>query len=290
MNAALLEQETHRQAILQAMGLEVWLPRQQLPHAAPTPDWLLDWDSAASSMAVATASTPSPAPVSSAPVAPSQSAPAATSNSGKTQAQIQMEQVRQVLQQAQSAARTAAPPQPVAVDTPVVVEQPAPATVPFPRFSLQLLRSGNCLLLVDLPMGEPFQARDPEYLLLKDILRAAGLNDAPSMLRNGEAIRWPILSKGNLAQEQGAEQARTFVRELLLHESSQQQCVMLWLMGGNAVTYANREDDEAEEFSLTPLQEQVQCWNLPSLESIMRQPQLKPQLWRSMQKLMSRWL
>src|SRR5690606_12765531 len=147
--------------------LEVWLPRQQLPHAAPTPDWLLDWDSAASSMAVATASTPAPTPVS-APVAPSQSAPAATSNNGKTQAQIQMEQVRQVLQQAQSAARTAAPPQPVAVDTPVVIEQPAPAAVVFPRFSLQLLRSGNCLLLVDLPMGEPFQARDPEYLLLKD--------------------------------------------------------------------------------------------------------------------------
>jgi hypothetical protein len=32
---------------------------------------------------------------------------------------------------------------------------------------------------VELPTGEAFQSRDPAYLLLKDMLRAAGLPDAP---------------------------------------------------------------------------------------------------------------
>ena len=64
-----------------------------------------------------------------------------------------------------------------------VVEEAAPVVkapvVPPPRFALQLLRAGRCLLLVELPTGERFQTRDPAYLLLKDMLRAAGLPDSP---------------------------------------------------------------------------------------------------------------
>ena len=70
--------------------------------------------------------------------------------------------------------------------------EPAPVKLPVPRFALQLYRAGNCLLLVELPTGEPFQSRDPAYLLLKDLLRAAGLPDAPQLL--GEPVRWPLLA------------------------------------------------------------------------------------------------
>ena len=37
------EQEVRRQAMLQAMQLDVWLPRQPLVNAAPSRDYLLDW-------------------------------------------------------------------------------------------------------------------------------------------------------------------------------------------------------------------------------------------------------
>ncbi|BCQ64847.1 hypothetical protein PBOI14_65970 [Pseudomonas sp. Boi14] len=70
--------------------------------------------------------------------------------------------------------------------------------VPPPRFALQLLRAGRCLLLVELPTGEAFQSRDPAYLLLKDMLRAAGLPDSPQIL--AEPVRWPMLTRGNLDQ------------------------------------------------------------------------------------------
>ncbi|MGA3802365.1 energy transducer TonB, partial [Pseudomonas fluorescens] len=52
-----------------------------------------------------------------------------------------------------------------AEDAPVVVNAPI---VPPPRFALQLLRAGRCLLLVELPTHESFQTRNPAYLLLKD--------------------------------------------------------------------------------------------------------------------------
>nr|BFE94162.1 hypothetical protein GCM10020185_46980 [Pseudomonas brassicacearum subsp. brassicacearum] len=88
-----------------------------------------------------------------------------------------------------------------------VVEAPpkAPYVAP-PRFALQLLRAGRCLLLVELPTGEPFQSRDPAYLLLKDMLRAAGLPDSPQII--GEPVRWPLLSRGTM--DQGPEAARDF--------------------------------------------------------------------------------
>ena len=65
----------------------------------------------------------------------------------------------------------------------VAAEQPA--AVPPPRFALQLLRAGNVLLLVELPTGESFQSRDPAYILLKDLLRAARLPDKPQQVGDG---------------------------------------------------------------------------------------------------------
>jgi hypothetical protein len=89
-------------------------------------------------------------------------------------------------------------------------EQPAARARPraAPRFALQLLRAGSCLLLVELATGEPFQSRDPSYLLLKDMLRAAGLPDAPQII--GEPVRWPLLVRGNM--DQGPDAARDFVQ------------------------------------------------------------------------------
>lgn len=282
MEQALLEQETRRQAMLQVMGLEVWLPRQQLPHAAPSADWLLNWQPQISQ----------PISKPTAPVAPAAqqrpaTQPTAQQQPPSTNGLSHLQQVRQSLQQ--TTQPPPAPQQQPATKAPTP-ETTSTSTSKVPRFSLQLMRSGSCLLLVDLPMGESFQARDPEYILLKDLLRAAGLGDKPSMLRGAEPIRWPLLHSGALAQDQSAEQASDFVREILLLESSQQPTTIVWLLGENAVSFANRPQEQAEDFSLSPLAAQVQCWNLPGLERLMQQQQLKPLLWQSMQKLMPRWL
>ena len=88
--------------------------------------------------------------------------------------------------------------------------EPPAVQAPPPRFALQLLQAGSCTLLVELPTGEPFASRDPGYLLLRDLLRAAGLPDSPRLI--GEPVRWPLLARGNLDQAAGGPGVRPELR------------------------------------------------------------------------------
>lgn len=266
-------QEVRRQAMLQAMRIDVWLPRQTLVNAAPSRELLLDWetiDQVAIQPAVQTTPRPQAAAASSAI-----SAPAVRSGERVS--------VRDKL--ALAAIKPKAKPN---VSAPVTasVEQPAtqPASIaaePIPRFALQMLRADNCLLLVDLPTGEAFQSRDPDYQLLKDMLRAAGLTDQPRFLRQGTPLVWPILRTGNLMHSQNAAAARACVRDLLSVEQQAELTRCIWLLGEQAVRFGSAADDVAL-YQLQPFTEDVQAWSLPSLESVLEQPLLKRDIWRSM--------
>ena len=182
----------------------------------------------------------------------------------------------------------------VAVSRPVVkpaVEPEAAAalvpkvvTLPPPRFSLQLLRAGACLILADLPTGEAFQSRDPSYLLLKDLLRAAGLPDNPQIL--GEPIRWPLLQRGNI--DQGPDAARDFVQGFVMVHQEETPSVCLWLVGLAAVRFAGEANaqDYDRELQVEGL---GNAWALPGLELLMDEPQRKASLWQAMRRLMSCW-
>src|ERR1700739_4174153 len=136
-----------------------WLPRTELPFAAPSRPELLE-------MPEPVVVTPVvPAPVAETPVAP-------VVNPAE---RVKIEVPRPSL----ASTRTGAKPVEEVEEAPAVVKAPV---VPPPRFALQLLRAGRCLLLVELPTGASFQTRDPAYLLLKDMLRAAGLPDAATMV------------------------------------------------------------------------------------------------------------
>ncbi len=269
-------QEVRRQAMLQVMQLDVWLPRQNLPFAAASRDYLLDWACG---------------PAQREPVEQEQISRQNDAEVGVAhgqQAQNQLQQIRQSLSAGQAATA------PVAAEAPppaeVVTPEAATPVQEIPRFALQIMRSANCLLLLDLPVAEPLQSRDPEYLLLKDILRAAQLPHEPSLLRNAEPIRWPVLSAGNLAHRQDSQAARAYVRELLSMECAQQPTSMIWLLGGNAVRFANISDEFADDFGITAFEHEWQLWSLPSLEQLLQNPSLKRQLWQSMQLRMPRWL
>lgn len=303
MSEVLLEQETRRQAMLQVMGLEVWLPRQQLPHAASTPDWLLDWQPEPESPATPASAAPTaPAAVQPAP-ASVQAAPAARQVARAGSAKASLQQLRQTLEAgaagktstpapapipAEVVTVTAAPTDEPAATLPAEPEQAAPP-VEIPRFSLQLLRSGPCLLLADLPLGEAFQSSDPDFQLLRDILRAAQLPQ-PQVLRQGEPVRWPLLATGALVGTQDAAAARACVRDLLEYETSQHPAMFIWLLGPRAMAFANQADAEAEIFTQTAFKGAIRFWNQPSLEQLMQEPGLKPQLWHHLQNMLPHWV
>ena len=282
------QHEVRRQAMLQAMRLDIWLPRQQLVNAADSRDYLLEWQTVDTSI-----TTPTPTAVQSAAsggavaTATVAHTPSARPVSDKARVSVRDQLASLKAAQAPTATvRATIEPAPV-VETQQVTE-PAVQAEPIPRFALQLLRADNCLVLVDLPTGEPFQSRDPDYQLLRDMLRAAGLTDKPSFMRQGMPITWPMLLTGNLMYEQNAAAARACVRDLLSVELQSEPALCVWLIGKQALRFASA-DDHAQLYSLLPFADGAQIWSLPSLESVLEQPLLKRDIWRSMCAVRSLW-
>lgn len=233
--------EQQRRAWLGAMQIDVWLPRQALPFAAPSRPELLAL----------------PEPRSEAPACKVLPLPARPS--------------------------VGPAPEPSRAPAPA----PAAAREAPPRFALQLLRAGACLLLVELPSGEPFASRDPAYRLLKDLLRAAQLPDSPQPL--GEPIRWPMLRGNPVSFDQGPEAARLYVRTVLQGQLEQAPAPCLWLVGEAAARFAASRDAQASEPDDLGLGALGQAWRLPGLEHLMTTPALKAALWDSMRRTMRCW-
>ncbi len=254
--------ESRRRAYLNAMQVVHWLPRTELPFAAPSrPELLLPLEPVPEALPVEM---------------PKQAAPAAVQPTVKPAERPKIEVPR-------PGATAKAVGKPVESEE----EKPAPAKVvaaPPPRFSLQLLRAGSCLLLVELATGQPFQSRDPSYLLLKDMLRAAGLPDSPQIL--GEPIRWPLLARGSL--DQGPDAARDFVHGFTQVQLEREPAACLWLVGLPAIRHAG-ERDEAVYYQEFPVEGLGTAWALPGLEVLMDEPQRKADVWKAMRRLMARW-
>jgi hypothetical protein len=252
--------ESSRRAYLSAMQVVQWLPRTELPFAAPSRPELL-------------APPAVPEPV----IEPqAQARPAVVKPPIKPGERPKIEVPRPSV-----VAKAASKPVQEADAAPVA---PKAVALPPPRFALQLLRAGACLVLVELPTGEPFQSRDPAYLLLKDMLRAAGLPDSPQII--GEPVRWPLLVRGQL--DQGPEAARDFVQGFVLARLEEVPCTCLWLVGLPAVRFAGEASAESYNLEL-----QVEglglAWALPGLELLMDEPQRKADVWQAMRRLMARW-
>ncbi len=260
--------EQQRRAYLGGMQVTTWLPRTALPFAAPSRPELLALPAVA-----AEPQRPRPQPV------------------------VRLAEAAQLRPEAPVVDKSAAPrkiavlplkPAPGKVATPVVEASAPVAAVRReapPRFALQLLRSGSCLLLVELPSGELFASRDPAYRLLKDLLRAAGLPGSPRAV--GEPIRWPLI-RGNREFDQGPAAARDYVRAVLQGQLELEPVVCVWLVGGPAARFAGEEDEVAacREIALAGL---GSAWTLPGLDQLMEAPALKAELWHSMRRAMRRW-
>ncbi|MEQ7918196.1 hypothetical protein ABQX22_03305 [Xanthomonas sp. WHRI 1810A] len=259
--------ESRRRAYMTAMQVVNWLPRTELPFAAPSRPELL---------------APLPPPVETpvavaAPQAVADSAPVSPAPTARSleRPKVELPRPASLVKPTVKAAAKEEEAAPAVAKAPVV--QP-------PRFSLQLLRAGNCLLLVELATGEPFQSRDPSYLLLKDMLRAAGLPDSPQII--GEPVRWPLLVRGQM--DQGPEAARDFVQGFLFARLEEAPCSLLWLIGLPSLKFAGEADAESynRELQVDGL---GSAWALPGLELLMDEPQRKADVWKAMRRLMARW-
>lgn len=251
------------------MQVASWLPRTELPFAAPSRAELLRPLEAEAAPEL----TASPGAVDVAvPAAEPAALASAPAVSQVPRPRIAMPEPKQ--------------PEPVAAAAEEQVSAPAKPIEPPPRFALQLMRAGNVLLVVELPTGESFQSRDPAYILLKDLLRAARLPDKPQQVGDGEPIRWPLLHRGSL--DQGAEAARDYVQGVIAAELENMGCDCIWLIGLPALRFAGEVDAAAccRELAVEGL---GRALALPGLEQLMEQPAAKVELWKALRRSMPRW-
>ncbi|MFT0213438.1 energy transducer TonB [Pseudomonas sp. F1_0610] len=274
---SLYDYETRRRAMLKAMQVDLWLPRQALPFAGASQALVLDFE---------------PAPV-----------PSVTQVNKASSAQEDKTLANQPVKQKIQAPKVALTDLKQQLAEPVekkhsaveiakatessINEQTQQTKQPIPRFALQLMRAGRCLLLIDLRTSEGYQHSDPDYRLLLDMLRAARLDSAPMLVRN-EPIVWPMLTTGNLAATQNAQVATEAVQYLLKVELQKQPADCIWLLGRNAMRFA-AELDEQHYYQLQQHAELGAVWALPSLELILDEPLRKADIWRSMQANWQVW-
>ena len=250
------------------MQVASWLPRVELPFAAPSRPEVLQPE-------------PEPTPVEPAVVEPPRVEQAQAAPEAATVARPKIEVPRPAAQPRQAAAPSSVEVEESSEQTPAKVAPVAP-----PRFALQLLRAGACALLVELPTGEPLQGRDPAYLLLKDLLRAAGLPDSPLLI--GEPVRWPLLARGTI--DQGPQAALEYVQGFVgARLEEQEPCTCLWLVGLPAIRFAGEADIEAYNRELQ-VEGLPAAWALPGLELLMDEPERKAPLWQAMRRVRQRWL
>ncbi|MFP6850863.1 MAG: energy transducer TonB [Pseudomonas sp.] len=255
------------------MQVASWLPRVELPFAAPSRPALLQ-------VLVEPEVEPQPsAPLTReavAEVTPAQAVAQPVPAQAEPRARIEVPRPA-------PQARTSAPEASAVKDE---VEPVKVAAVPPPRFALQLLRAGACAVLVELPTGEALQGRDPAYLLLKDLLRAAGLPDSPQLI--GEPVRWPLLVRGQI--DQGPQAALEYVQSFVgARLEDQEPCSCLWLVGLPAIRFAAEADAEAYNRELQ-IEGLGAAWALPGLELLMDEPERKRDLWQAMRRVRQRWL
>jgi hypothetical protein len=263
--------ELRRRAYLSAMQVASWLPRLDLPFAAPSRPELLE----PLSEAVAEAAEAGP-PVARVSATPAQGEPPSKPASERPKIEVPRPSV------ATRGASANAVADEVEAEAPVVKA----AVTPPPRFALQLLRAGACAVLVELPTGEPFQSRDPSYLLLKDLLRAAGLPDSPQLV--GEPVRWPLLVRGNM--DQGPAAALEFIQSFVgARLEAQEPCTCLWLIGLPAIRFAGDADASLYNRELQ-IEGVGAAWALPGLELLMDEPERKAELWQAMRRVRQRWM
>lgn len=159
------------------------------------------------------------------------------------------------------------------------------ATTTTPHFSLQLMQVGHCLLLIERPVAEVFQVKDPAYQLLRNILYAAKLPEAPLPL--GDIIQWPLFKQSTIAQ--GKKEAKEFLQSFIITYKEQftnTQC--LWLIGSSSICHAT-DLNETNYFESPIIEPYGQTLLSPSLDMLMISPHLKAPLWHSIRKLIPLW-
>ncbi len=246
--------EYQRQAYLDAMGMEQYVPRWLMPHA-PMPT---------------ACELPIEMPKAAAPVSPQPAAPDSAPAVGPRPVTDFLDDMRRP------------PAKPARREPEPAAEQAAPA-VPVPEriapFTLSIWRSPLPVLVVD--ARQP-KAAMPTDRLLRNLLQALAPHDSREVRE--EVLPWPLVR--HKAVRLTADDARAELSTWLETELTNRPVRQLLLMGEAAARYLLPEDQSYENvlwqsLKLAPFD--VPTLVAPSLLELLRDPSLKRPLWGALQ-------
>ena len=255
--------EATRLAYLEALGVTNWIPRQPLGGVPVRPPALL-------------LPEPEPEP------ALSETSPTAGLTREAAPSPAARIEVPRPGKPKMSAPVPVATPEPAA---PQVTQPTGPAAEPVAPFYLQLWQSGPCLLLIEAP--EPgLESAMPGFLLLQDILRAVQLPDRPSLLGD---FRWPLNRNPQLDRSAGA--ASLGLQAFMRRRVEGGGVVSLGCFG--SATTLLVDADLAQADNLLGCEEALDdlppAWFAPDLDTLLRRPASKAELWALLRRVRSRW-
>ena len=281
-------EEQQRHQYLDALGISSWLPRDVLPGAAPSADWIWDFSYPAPDIPFAEKGTPGTS-VAEAKAALNVDPAAARASLTRSFGDAPKPEVKEALWKKDAPAepqKPAAKPvlEPVADDTAHSDTDAQKPTKPQPRFKLALARYG-CVLVVDSLPPQSLQ----DYSKQHDALAAAivrsvsgaqvALQEKPSLLP------WPAFASPTLPQ--GYDDALQTVQhklDLLLEKGGVEAVLLL---GESAAQMVLDREEELGQLSgiLFSLRADTKVLATHSLTEAMQVPGLKAEMWKQLQPL-----
>lgn len=309
-------QEQIRQQYLAAMGITPWLPRRQLPGAAPSPQW--SWVELDAESGAGVGAKPKLANQGNDSTAVNSGAP--TASAAEIQAaRAAMAPLRQSLGRKSVAPSPEVVPSPVQSDTrpPLPASSPQPlepdrakagrvealssvadsvlasesveqlvsatsvAKDEVPSFKLALVAYPRCLVITELPVRHAQPWSDQHQQLLNAIVAAIGLAEPGQAPLNYQQFDWPLDRSASYDQSESVARHALDVELTQLRQPEQQAML---LMGQSAARYLLPIGQTAEAGVM------IQANASPALcchglNEVLRLPGLKSELWRQLQPL-----
>lgn len=252
--------ELQRMQYLEAMGVDMFVPRFVLPHA-PAPR-LAELPQSTDTVGAVLAREPAVSEEHQQRVLPERAAAV----NRIVNLDFQTESRRQ-MEDSSGTEKRVSPPKPVSE---------SPTAKEIARFSLALWRINNDLLVVD---SRRPKAALPTETLLANILFQLNLLRQP--LPKAEFLNWPMAGGNDLGWDAASEMARAFL-EGRLSSSPVRYMIIMGSEAGRAILQQEIPDHHIGE----PVRMELFAADalvLPSLADMLYQPELKKRVWQSLQ-------
>ena len=277
-----VQQARIQAAYLDQLGIQQWMPRQILPAAKPSPDWVYRFAHPADLLGDDEEVMQALAPQAHKPVEPHAERRAITQIgealevSAPDEAEVGSSNIRRAAVAELTADESSKEPQTSPTTSVKRSFEPAP------RYKIVMARAGRLLLIDNLPIRAREGFSNKHKRLLAGIVQALG--ESPQSITLPITLEWPMLAGKTL--DQGRHEARKHVQRQLSFMQKESGLETVILFGEGLANWVVGEGVDETHGQLLPLQQSgLNYLTTQSLSQALNMPGAKQQIWSDLQPL-----